>query len=78
MTFNTIKLEYNNEISYIKVNENATHIVEFDFEFKGGCPIIGLYDTTFNVITIPDYIDSDMLDGIEYVRIYIYDIRKVR
>ena len=75
---NTIKLDYENKTSFIKVNENTTHILEFDFEFKGGTPIIGIYDITFNIITIPDYIDADIIDGIEYKIIYIYKIKKVR
>ena len=75
---NTIKFDVNEKTTYIKCRENATHIIKCEWEFNGGCPIIGVYDTTFNVITIPDFIDRDMVDGIEYVLIYIYDIRKVR
>lgn len=73
---NTIKLDYDDKISFIKVNKNATHIVEFDFGLKG-TSIIGVYDTTFNIITIPECIDLDIIDDTEYKVISIYNIKKV-
>ena len=75
---NTIKFDLNEKTTYIKCLENVTHVLKCEWEFNGGAPIIGLYDATFNIITIPDYIDTDMVDGIEYKLIYIYDIKKVR
>lgn len=75
---NTIKFDVNEKTTYIKCRENPTHIIKCDWEFKGGNPIIGLYDTTFGVISIPEYIDTYMVDGIEYMIIYIYDINRVR
>ena len=64
--------------SYIQVNENPNHILKYDLEYKGGDPIIGVYDTTFNIITFHDYNDNFNVDGIEYELIYIYEIKRVR
>ena len=64
--------------SHIKVNENPTHILKYEFACKGGDPIIGIYDTSFNIITFPDYKENFKVDGIEYELIYIYKIKRVR
>ena len=73
---NTIKLNYDDKISFIKVNKNTTHILKFVFGIKGNA-IIGVYDTTFNIITIPSCINLDIIDDTEYKLISIYDIKKV-
>ena len=49
---------------------NPTHILSCEWEYKGGTPIIGIYDTTFQVITITPNINY--VDGNEYKLIYIY------
>ena len=64
--------------SHIKVNENPTHILKYELEYKGGDPIIGIYDTEFNIITFPVYNENFKVDGIEYELIYIYEITRVR
>lgn len=64
--------------SYIKVNKNPTHILKYELEYKGGNPIIGVYDTTFNIITFPVYKENFKVYGIEYELIYIYEIIRVR
>lgn len=64
--------------SYIKVNANPNHILKYELEYKGGDPIIGVYDTTFNIILFPDYNDNFTLDSIEYQLIYVYEITRVR
>ena len=62
----------------LKGKEQPTHIFKYEWEYKGGCPIIGVYDTSFNIIIFNDYIDTFKVDGIEYKLIYIYEIEKVR
>ena len=75
---NTILDNLNKDKSFIKVNANPTHILKYELEYKGGCPIIGVYDTTFNIITFPDYNENFKIDGIEYQLIHVYEITRVR
>lgn len=73
-----LKFDVNDNITYLKGKEQPTHILKYEWEYKGGCPIIGIYDTTFNIIIFTDYIDTFKVDGIEYKLIYIYEIEIVR
>lgn len=72
--------------TYIKVKENIilkgkeypTYIFKYEWEYKGGQPKIGVYDTTFNTIIFYDYTEAFEVDGIEYKLIYIYECTRVR